>query len=69
MLDELDKFKICTGYRISSTEDSGEKHSTSGRMPATIREFGEWKALYENVDGWKCDSSKFITFGAVPDNL
>ncbi len=38
-------------------------------MPATIKELGEWKARYENVKGWNCDSSKFITFGSVPNDL
>jgi len=38
-------------------------------MPATIQEFGEWKALYEKQTGWNCDTSKFITFGSVPDDL
>jgi len=68
-LDDLEEFKICTGYRVQSSSDSGEPHEIGGRMPATIQEFGEWKALYEKQTGWNCDTSKFITFGSVPDDL
>ncbi len=38
-------------------------------MPATIKELGAWKARYEEVKGWNCNSSKFITFGSVPNDL
>ena len=40
-----------------------------GRMPATIKEFGEWKATYEDIPGWKHDTQKAITFGSVPNDL
>ena len=38
-------------------------------MPATIKEFGEWKAIYQNVHGWKKDTEKAIMFGSLPDDL
>ena len=38
-------------------------------MPATISEFGEWKASYETVTGWGKDTTKEITFGGTPDDL
>jgi len=38
-------------------------------MPASIKEFGEWKAIYKQVPGWEHDTQKAITFGSVPDNL
>jgi len=44
VLDDLENFNICTGYTVQSASDSGEPHIVSGRMPATIKEFGEWKA-------------------------
>ena len=46
LLDDFDQFKICTSYKVQSSADSGDTTRIGGRMPATIKEFGEWKAQY-----------------------
>lgn len=69
LLDDLEEFKICTGYSVQSAADSGEPVHIEGRMPATITEFGEWKAIYKSLPGWQQETNHAITFGSLPDDL
>ena len=69
LLDDLKEFKICTGYSVHSSVDSGEPMIIEGRMPCNIRELGSWKAKYQKMHGWEEDTQKLITFGSVPDEL
>jgi len=61
LLDDLDEIKVCTSY---STE-SGEMRN---RLPATIREFGQLKANYTTLAGWKQDTRSVKRFDDLPTN-
>ena len=52
LLDDLEQFKMCTGYKVQSSSDSGEPHEIRDRMPATIKELDEWRATFEEIRGW-----------------
>ena len=69
LLDDIENFKICTGYSVQSSTDSGEPHEVHGRMPCSLKELGSWKPTYEQFSGWGSDTQKAITFGDVPDEL
>lgn len=47
LLDHLDEIPVCTGYRWP------DGTVTSGRMPATIREFSLLEPVYETLKGWR----------------
>ncbi len=47
LLDRLDEIPVCTGYRWP------DGTVTSGRMPATIREFSLLEPVYETLKGWR----------------
>lgn len=47
LLDHLEEIPVCTGYRWP------DGTVTSGRMPATIREFSLLEPVYETLKGWR----------------
>ena len=60
VLDDLDKIKICTGYKYKSKPYNS--------MPATIDMYEDLKLSYIEMDGWKEDTSKAKTFDDLPEN-
>lgn len=60
VLDKLDKIKICTGY-----DYRGE---TLKDFPASLKVLAECKPIYEEMDGWKQDTTNARTFEDLPEN-
>jgi adenylosuccinate synthase len=60
LLDHLDEIKVCTGYKTRSGE------IIKGRLPASIKEFGQLEANYEVLKGWKTDTTKVKRFDELP---
>jgi adenylosuccinate synthase len=60
LLDHLDEIPVCIGYRWP------DGTVTSGRMPATIREFSLLEPVYETLKGWKKDTKKCRRFDELP---
>jgi adenylosuccinate synthase len=55
LLDDLDEFKVCTGYERTLEEGDTRPNKIRGIIPATIKEFGELRAVNETMPGWNQD--------------
>jgi adenylosuccinate synthase len=60
VLDHLPEIKVCTGYRA---EDGTV---TSGRLPATMKEFSKVEAEYTTLKGWQKDTTQCKTLADLP---
>ncbi len=60
VLDEMEKIKICTGYRY--------KGRLYRRFPANMRILFEGEPLYEEHEGWCEDTSHITSFKDLPRN-
>jgi len=60
VLDDLEKIKICTGYKHKGTK--------LGSMPAFTDMYGELELEYIEMDGWMTDTSKALTYEELPEN-
>lgn len=61
VLDNLDKVKICTKYKIGNEE-------TSGVIPTLIDDFGKWQPTYDIIEGWKKNITEIDSFEKLPLN-
>ncbi len=60
VLGEFDEIKICSGYAYN-----GE---VTTNYPASLRALESCEAVYETVEGWKCDISEAKTYEELPEN-
>ena len=60
VLDTLDTVKICTHY-----ECNGEKVVN---FPTSLKTLAQCKPVYEEMPGWKCDTSGCKHFNDLPEN-
>jgi len=60
VLDTLDTVKICTGYKYQ-----GE---TITEFPHSLKYLSQCQPIYEELPGWKQDTSDARTFDQLPDN-
>lgn len=60
VLDELSKIKICTAYKY------GEKTLTE--FPSNLKILDECTPVYEELDGWRKDTSQVKEFNDLPEN-
>ena len=60
-LDVLDAFptiRICTSYKL--------RGQTIYSLPTTMTDFSACKPIYEDVEGWQCDTSGIRTYEELP---
>ena len=60
VLDTFDSIKICTHYMCD-----GEKLDL---IPNQLSKVGRCTPVYEEMPGWKCDTSKCRKFDELPEN-
>lgn len=60
VLDDLEEIKVCVGY------ETPDGKVVKGGLPATVYEFGNMKAKYEVLKGWKTDTRNLQTFDDLP---
>jgi adenylosuccinate synthase len=60
ILDGLDKIKICKGYSY--------KGEVLKEYPASLDVLEQVEPIYEEMEGWKTDTSKCKTYDELPDN-
>ena len=58
VLDTLPKIKICVAYELD-----GKRIDT---MPSTARELARVKPIYEEMDGWLCETSNITRIEDLP---
>ena len=61
VLDEFETVKICTGYK----RPDGRIFTT---FPADLDELERCTPVYEEMPGWKTDTSHITSFDALPEN-
>ena len=61
VLDEFETVKICTGYR----RNDGFVYQT---FPADLDALARCEPVYEELPGWKCDTSKTTSYEDLPEN-
>jgi len=59
VLDTLPTIKICTAYQLH-----GKLVNT---LPATQSDFAACEPVYEEIEGWQCDTTGVCTFDALPE--
>ena len=60
VLDDLDFLKICTGYKYG-----GNVHKD---FPADIRALDDCEPIYEELPGWKADTTRITSYSRLPKN-
>ena len=60
VLDTLDTVKICTGYKYQG--------KTITEFPHSLKYLSQCQPIYEELPGWKQDTSDARTFDQLPDN-
>jgi adenylosuccinate synthase len=60
VLDDLDTIKVCTGYRYN-----GKVYKD---FPPSIKVLGACEPVYEELPGWKSDTSKVKSYPQLPKN-
>ncbi len=60
VLDELPSIKVCTEYKYGS--------STLSSFPADLKVLEQCQPVYEELPGWKQDTTKIKSFGDLPEN-
>jgi len=58
VLDDLEKIKICRGYRVNG--------STLDRFPATPGILQDAEPVYEEIDGWNADLTQVRSYEELP---
>ena len=61
VLDEFETVKICTGYR----RDDGFVYQT---FPADLAVLDRCEPVYEELPGWKCETSHVTRYEDLPEN-
>lgn len=60
VLDDLDSIKICTSYRFEG--------KTYTEFPASIKALASGQPVYEELPGWKADTSRITSYSKLPKN-
>jgi adenylosuccinate synthase len=60
VLDDLDTIKICTSYRFEG--------KTYTEFPSSAKALAACQPVYEELPGWKADTSKITTYSRLPKN-
>lgn len=60
ILDELDTLKLCVGYKY--------KGEILKEFPASLKVLSEVEPIYEELPGWKTDTSKIRSYAELPEN-
>lgn len=60
ILDQLDTLKLCVGYKY--------KGETLKEFPASLKVLAEVEPIYEELPGWKTDTSKMRSYEELPEN-
>ncbi len=60
VLDDLEELKICTGYKY--------KGKVLKEFPADINKLNECTPVYEDMPGWRADTTAVKTYGGLPKN-
>ena len=60
VLDDLDSLKICTGYKFEG--------KTYDRFPANMRAQAGCEPVYEELPGWKSDTTQITSYVKLPGN-
>lgn len=60
ILDQLDTLKLCVGYKY--------KGETLKEFPASLKVLAEVEPIYEELPGWKTDTSKIRSYQELPEN-
>lgn len=60
VLDDLDRIKICTSYKFEG--------KTYNEFPSSIRVLAACQPVYEELPGWKTDTSGITSYSKLPRN-
>jgi adenylosuccinate synthase len=60
VLDDLDRIKICTAYKFEGR--------TYTEFPPSIRVLASCQSVYEELPGWKSDTSRITSYSKLPVN-
>lgn len=60
ILDQLDTLKLCVGYKYKGQELK--------EFPASLKVLAEVEPIYEELPGWKIDTSKMRSYSELPEN-
>lgn len=60
ILDQLDTLKLCVGYKY--------KGEPMQEFPASLKVLAEVEPIYEDLPGWKTDTSKIRSYEELPEN-
>ena len=60
VLDELPMIKVCTAYKYGT--------STLTAFPSDLKVIEQCEPVYEELPGWKQDTTKVKSFDALPEN-
>ena len=60
VLNELDKIKICVGYRLNGKRID--------HVPFNLHELERCEPIYEEMEGWKREIKRAKSFSDLPDN-
>ena len=58
VLDTLPTIKICTAYQLNG--------KTIHTFPANLNDLAACEPIYEEVEGWQCDTSDICTYDELP---
>jgi adenylosuccinate synthase len=60
VLDDLDSIKICTSYKYGG--------KTYAHFPSSVKALAGCVPVYEELPGWKADTSKVTSYAKLPRN-
>ncbi len=60
VLDDLDRIKICTAYKFE-----GKLYNY---FPSNIRLLENCEPVYEELPGWKADTTRITSYSSLPKN-
>ncbi len=60
VLDDLDSIKLCTSYKFEG--------KTYTEFPASIKVLGSCQPVYEELPGWKADTTRITSYAKLPRN-
>ena len=60
VLSDIEKIKVLVGYEVN-----GKQYDY---IPASLKDYGNSKAIYKEFDGWMCDIKKVRKYDDLPAN-
>ena len=60
VLSDIEKIKVLVGYEVN-----GKQYDY---IPASLKDYGNSKAIYKEFDGWMCDITKVRKYDDLPAN-